>query len=825
MVTEQERALARAMDREIGSMLKRGVVFAARIATRIQRAVNRAFRNHTSIVDAIEEELLKASGSLVDTMVVAYLLGLRRTRIQQPALAFQKSPHSEALKFLQTRLNMSPEELTSVAQFYEADAIKVMKAASRDMERALQKTIAKATKDGVHVREGIRRLGETFAKQGYTPGNSYALEGMFRTQTQLAYSAGTYAQEQDPDIQEILWGYKYVTVGDNRVRDSHIGLDGVTLPKDDGWWATNRPPNGPSCRCQVIAIFEERQPVPPPHAVKVDGKSVVQGADPGFRFNPGTVFDPLQKITYEDWLTKNALGQGTMKIKGVLQPQQFWQDKLAAYNKKKLVTPVKTKITVPSIKPTPAPSLVTKDIVTSPNVWKKTESLEAATKQFQNVGNVFGDAGTNLYTTTAAKRMLVEIFNALGDDLARIKTDFPKIGKVIDEGRGVLGGKWMRFDLEDSVHVVNTKNKGAAGIWSSANERMTLATKKRRLLPSSKPTLGDWDIGTDVTTIFNHELGHSLQRSIAQGWDDIWRSQSKGFWEKKVSMYGSASNRELWAESFSAYTHPSYGLKGKRLPKLIEDFMQKNVGAHPNLKVAPEVKKLVGIKPKVVKPPPAPPKKPTIKEFTPQEKFQFDADLNAWEGALSGVEKGAFVDYQATVDTASLVRLVQKGFKVTPNPTFGDPKKILKAMNSAFKSAPQYRGTVYRGMNDLKPDFVKKLAVEGNVLELEAFASASLSEGQALQFGRNNLQNQAGRMWVNFKMKTDVGARLRGFSDELKEVVLPKGAKFKVTNVKAGINDAGINGVTVEMEIVTEGKTALKLTRYELWPRRRSKIA
>lgn len=295
MVTDKERALARIMDREVGIVVRRGVQSSARTASRVKRAANAAFKSGENIGAAVAAQLEIAAVPLMNAMTVSFMLGLRRTRLRVPtgALSLQRTIYSEAVAFLRRRLGMSVQEVEAIASFYESDAVRVMRGVSAKVSSALQETIIKTTEEGAHVRESVLRLGETFAKQGITPENPYTLEAVFRTQTTLAYAAGTYAQEQDPAVQEILWGHKYVTVGDTRVRDSHVGLDGVTLSKDDVWWSENSPPNGVSCRCQKIAIFDERAEVEPPHQVEVDGEMVVQGADPGFAFNAGTVLNPL----------------------------------------------------------------------------------------------------------------------------------------------------------------------------------------------------------------------------------------------------------------------------------------------------------------------------------------------------------------------------------------------------------------------------------------------------------------------------------------------------------------------------------------------------
>lgn len=52
---------------------------------------------------------------------------------------------------------------------------------------------------------------------------------------------------------------QYSTVGDSRVRPSHAILDKHTAPKSDGFWKSNYPPNGWSCRCTVVPGKENHQ--------------------------------------------------------------------------------------------------------------------------------------------------------------------------------------------------------------------------------------------------------------------------------------------------------------------------------------------------------------------------------------------------------------------------------------------------------------------------------------------------------------------------------------------------------------------------------------
>lgn len=291
-VTESERRLARLMDRDRAPLERIGIDAAARIGFRAQLAARRAMRRGDDPLAATRRELDKSLPILTHAMVAAHLTGRKRAALSAgPALALRRprTGYEGALMLLTRRLGLAPDELAELQAKHQTEALRVLKQTEDHVERELQRTLLEAGREGMHVREGSKVLGEAFERLGLTPDNSFTLEALFRTQTAMAYSAGRFIAEQDPAIQEILWGYKYVTVGDDRVRDSHVGFDGVTLLKGSLFWQINFPPNGWACRCASISVFEKRPEVEPPDEIDVDGKMVKPQADEGFRFNPGQV--------------------------------------------------------------------------------------------------------------------------------------------------------------------------------------------------------------------------------------------------------------------------------------------------------------------------------------------------------------------------------------------------------------------------------------------------------------------------------------------------------------------------------------------------------
>lgn len=93
--------------------------------------------------------------------------------------------------------------------------------------------------------------------------NKDYFENWLQAEYDTAYSSAQMAEkwqgyQRNKDILPML---QYVTQQDDRVRESHMVLQGATLPIDDPFWDEFYPPNGWRCRCTVIQVAgEERRP-------------------------------------------------------------------------------------------------------------------------------------------------------------------------------------------------------------------------------------------------------------------------------------------------------------------------------------------------------------------------------------------------------------------------------------------------------------------------------------------------------------------------------------------------------------------------------------
>ncbi|MGL5133073.1 MAG: phage minor head protein, partial [Planktothrix sp.] len=83
-----------------------------------------------------------------------------------------------------------------------------------------------------------------------TQWNKHWFEAEYRTAIQSAISARQWKEiQRDKDLFPFL---QYKTVQDGNVRPEHAVLHNVTRAVDDKFWLTYFPPNGWSCRCNVL---------------------------------------------------------------------------------------------------------------------------------------------------------------------------------------------------------------------------------------------------------------------------------------------------------------------------------------------------------------------------------------------------------------------------------------------------------------------------------------------------------------------------------------------------------------------------------------------
>lgn len=298
-ITSTDREHARRMDADRAAVENVGIRAARLMGSQLRLAAIAALERGDDPRPTVQRLVKLAAPTLTDAMVAGHLRGRLRQLLTAAPMFRVKSKvklsgtaYDGTIDFLKKRLDVTAEQVAALAEIYTPAAVKVLSLTADAAAKTVAKAISDITAANLHVREGVSVLRQAFNAAGITPTSSFQLEAVFRTQTQIAYSAGRWNGLQDPEVQSILKAFKYVTVGDDRVRPTHAAMEGITLPKDNAFWKTNWPPNGYSCRCAALEIYREMKIVEPVPR-EVDGMVIQPVADAGFGFNAGEVYRDL----------------------------------------------------------------------------------------------------------------------------------------------------------------------------------------------------------------------------------------------------------------------------------------------------------------------------------------------------------------------------------------------------------------------------------------------------------------------------------------------------------------------------------------------------
>jgi len=101
-----------------------------------------------------------------------------------------------------------------------------------------------------------------FLAAGYEYPAPYRVNTVFRYHVGVADAAAHEDFYADPAVDDMLWGFEYLTAGDKRVRPNHAMLHGTREPKESAFWATNTPPLDFMCRCNKVMIMKDDAPRP-----------------------------------------------------------------------------------------------------------------------------------------------------------------------------------------------------------------------------------------------------------------------------------------------------------------------------------------------------------------------------------------------------------------------------------------------------------------------------------------------------------------------------------------------------------------------------------
>lgn len=278
-MTRTEQALIQDAERERAASKAR--VASERLGMRARTNAIRELRTGGDLIDVIEAASRPFDGfteELLDSMVFAHLLGVRRTDVNATAAGAELSDPiplsatAAAIAKIFRKASFRRGDVQKLRQRYAFHAQKVVQEQTAFVMKKLTVALQKAGR--VPLQKGVEVLRRAFRAAGVTPGENYQLATLYRTQTQLAYQAGRLLTLEE--YGEDVWGFEYVTQRDDRVRPEHDRMDGFKAPKDDPVWMVWTPPNGYNCRCDLLEIWGKAR----------RSRREVGLPDPGFAFSP-----------------------------------------------------------------------------------------------------------------------------------------------------------------------------------------------------------------------------------------------------------------------------------------------------------------------------------------------------------------------------------------------------------------------------------------------------------------------------------------------------------------------------------------------------------
>jgi len=147
---------------------------------------------------------------------------------------------------------------TPEVEFYDKDLVKALKENIAAFSHFKEHSFNQILTDLLINNKGGLRSWEEFKKEAVKVNTSYNVKYLKTEYHQTIAAANAAEKWKDVERTKHLYpNLRYLTVGDNRVRDKHRAWHGKVLPIDHPFWVKNFPPNDWGCRCDTERTDDE----------------------------------------------------------------------------------------------------------------------------------------------------------------------------------------------------------------------------------------------------------------------------------------------------------------------------------------------------------------------------------------------------------------------------------------------------------------------------------------------------------------------------------------------------------------------------------------
>lgn len=272
------------MDLDMRKVEEAGVAASQRCLARIRSGFMRSLASGGHYRFSAQAELLNhLVPVMAKTLAFADLMGQRRAMINWRETGLEPialDRFSEVQKMI--RDAGLGRDMTKVQRGYARRVYKMMRDAGAKIDAVTRGTVANLIATNEPMGRGSAILQATLNKLGVGDYSQSQIETIYATEVARAYHTGR--RQMDMRRWNDIWGFRYVTMRDDRVRPTHASWEGTVLKKGNRFWKTHFVPCGWNCRCQIVTIY--KTPGYTPHEVppgKINGQ--VAQADEGFRDN------------------------------------------------------------------------------------------------------------------------------------------------------------------------------------------------------------------------------------------------------------------------------------------------------------------------------------------------------------------------------------------------------------------------------------------------------------------------------------------------------------------------------------------------------------